>query len=108
MDRVATVTSKERARALELKYAFRFKLLDFLGVLHQTAIPWIGIVGIFGLMYLSIETLAGRMTNAQIAVSFMGNMTISKGLAYLAAILGMGYGHRERGLRRSTIERLTA
>jgi hypothetical protein len=72
----------------------------------NTAIRW-GVVGFLGwCVYLSLAALAGKYTMASVAVQFLGNVTISKALAYALGGGGIIYATRERSLRRRTIEEL--
>lgn len=74
----------------------------------NSAIRW-GVVGFLGYCgYLSINVLAGKITSANILVSFLGNLTVSKWVAYIVGGGCLIYGIRERKLRRSTVKRLQA
>jgi hypothetical protein len=57
-------------------------------------------------VYASIAVLAGKQTDANIGVSFLGNLTVSQSLAYIFGGGGLVYGFRERALRQRTVERL--
>jgi hypothetical protein len=72
----------------------------------NTLIRWAGIVGIVYCIYLSINALAGRQTIANIAVNFLGSLTVSKSVAYILGGGGVIYGVAERKLRQRTIKRL--
>ena len=58
--------------------------------------------------YLSIASLAGKHTIADIVISFLGNITVSKGVAYIFGAGGTAYGVYQRKLRRDFIERHSA
>jgi hypothetical protein len=67
---------------------------------------WFSLVGISALLYLSTKSLAGQHTFADIGIKVMGDFKISEGFSYLFGAGGLGYGMRERRLRRETVERL--
>lgn len=71
-------------------------------------IRWAGVVAIAGFVYLSIDSLAGETTSADIGVRIIGNIKLSEVFAFLFGGGGVAYGLRQRTLRRSTIERLQA
>lgn len=72
----------------------------------NTAIRW-GVMGFLGwCVYLSLAALAGKVTAASVVVQFLGNVTISKALAYALGGGAIIYATRERSLRRRTIEHL--
>jgi hypothetical protein len=69
----------------------------------RTATRWTGGCFIAYFTYLSVEALAGRTTLANIAVNFIGNLTVSKSLAYLFGAGGAGYGLYERKKRQRAV-----
>jgi len=74
----------------------------------NTFIRW-GVMGFLGwCVYLSLAALAGKVTAASVVVQFLGNVTISKALAYALGGGGIIYGTYERGLRRRTIAHLNS
>lgn len=74
----------------------------------NTAIQWIALAFIAWCIYLSIDSLAGRQTGADVMVSFLGNVTVSDALAYALAAGSVGYGLTERKFRKENVERLQA
>jgi hypothetical protein len=68
---------------------------------------WFSLVGISALFYLSTKSLAGHHTFADIGIKVIGDFKISEAASYLFGAGGVGYGLRERKLRRQTTERLT-
>lgn len=52
-----------------------------------------------------IASLAGKTTLAAIGISFLANLTVSKGLAYIFGVGGVSYGLGERYVRRKTVRR---
>jgi hypothetical protein len=69
---------------------------------------WSSLVAIAALFYLSVKSLAGHYTFADIGIKVLGDFKISEAFGYLFGAGGAGYGLRERRLRRQTTERLTA
>ncbi|HWQ32295.1 MAG TPA: hypothetical protein VNQ79_05380 [Blastocatellia bacterium] len=53
----------------------------------------------------AIEALAGKETEANIAIKILGNLSIREGISYAAAAGFGAYGMYQRRLRRKTIER---
>ena len=56
--------------------------------------------------YLSIETLSGQQTLADIGVNFLTDIKVSVAVAWSVATGGVLYGMRQRKLRRDTVERI--
>jgi len=96
-----------RQRQLELQYGFRFKLLDIIGQALNRLIPGAVLVLIAGFTYLSIKSLAGQHTFADIGLKVLADVKISEALAYVIAGGSVMFGLKERKLRRTTVERLT-
>jgi len=57
-------------------------------------------------MFLCVDSLAGKKTIADIGVNILANVTISKALAWIFGIGGIGYGLRQQNLRRNNVKRL--
>jgi hypothetical protein len=72
----------------------------------NTAIRWGAVTLWVYCGYLSVDSLAGKETEANILVKFLGNLSISQGLAYALAGASILYGMRERRLRKKTVERI--
>lgn len=104
---MATNKSKAQLEA-ELKLLKRAKLGDQIAGSIRSLMAWGGAVLIARYGYLSIEALAGLSTDAKIGVSFLGDFRISETLAWLLGGSGAYYGWRQRGLRKSTVEQMTA
>jgi hypothetical protein len=60
----------------------------------------LSLFGLFG--YLSIDSLAGKTTFAQVVISFLGQMAVSKSLAYIFGFGGILFGVYQRRLRKKT------
>jgi hypothetical protein len=68
---------------------------------------WFSLVGISAFFYLAIKSLAGHYTFSDIGIKVIGDFKVSEAVSYLFGAGGLGYGLRERKLRRQTTERLT-
>lgn len=84
----------------------RVRMAEILGKVAIALIQWGGLALIALYTFKSVEALSGRHTAADIGIKLLANVTISKGLAYLLGVGGVGYGLRQRGLRRTTVERM--
>lgn len=93
-------------RELDLRYSFKFRCLDVLSLFISKGIPWGALILIAYWLSGSINSLAGKTTFADIGVAFLGDFSISKALAYALTVGCIGYGLKERRLRRETIDRL--
>lgn len=91
----------------ELRYRLYIKVIEVFGMVTHRAIPWIGLFGISYVGYLSIKSLSGQVTFANIVVRFISDFRTSRGVAYLFGLGGIGYGVRQRKLRRDNIEKLS-
>ena len=69
-------------------------------------IRWGSIVLIVRYIFLSIESLAGKITLTDIGINFLGEVKVSIALAWSIGIFGAFYGLKQRKLRKDTIERL--
>jgi hypothetical protein len=98
--------TKAELRKLEIRYRLFGKIVEIVGMVVHRAIPWAGLVLIAYLQYLSIKSLAGRLTFAAIAVKFITDFHLTEGVAYTFGIGGVGYGLRQRKLRKDGLERM--
>lgn len=62
------------------------------------------LVGYFA--YLSIDSLAGKTTLANLAMNVIGDLKIGEWFAYLFGASGIGYGLLQRRDRKATVSRL--
>jgi len=88
----------------ELRYRLYIRTVEVFGMVTHRAIPWIGLYGLGYLAYLSIKSLSGQVTFADIVIRFISDFRTSRGVAYLFGLGGIGYGVRQRKLRRDNIE----
>lgn len=84
----------------QAEFILKYKKLDIVADAVHLIVPWGSLVAIFVLLYLMVGRLAGRMTMAQIGVSFLGEMRLPSVVAYIFGGTCFGYGLRERRLRR--------
>ncbi|HEY6351133.1 MAG TPA: hypothetical protein VI636_17145 [Candidatus Angelobacter sp.] len=82
-----------------MELLLRFRRLDIVADAVRLLIPWGSAVAIVGLLAFMVSRLAGKMTLAQIGMSFFGDIRVSQAVAYMFGILGGGYGLLERRLR---------
>jgi hypothetical protein len=102
---MATPPSTEPPRTV-LDYGRSIKKIDAVLAVVRDIIKWGSIVLIVRYVYLSISTLAGHQTYADIGVQFLGNVKISDSLLYLLTGGSIIYGMGERRLRRKHIGRI--
>lgn len=103
------MTAKKPSRSeleAELKVLRRQRSGGAIASVMNNLIRWAGTVAIAGFVYMSIASLAGQTTNADIGVTVIGNIKLSEVFAFLFGGGGIVYGLRQRALRKSTIERL--
>jgi len=69
-------------------------------------IRWSGLTLIAYFAYLTVASLSGETTTADIGIKLFADVRLSEVFAYLFGGGGVIYGARQRSLRRNTIERL--
>ncbi len=106
LSRPLATFSQRRQSKPELDAAVRLRRIDAIAFTVQNSVMWVCLLGNFGLVYLSIRAVAGQHTFADIGVRLVGDFKISEGISYLFGAGGIGYGLRERRLRRQTTERI--
>ncbi len=89
----------------ELQYAYRVRVVDTVGATIQTAIPWLSAIAISGFVYLSVDSLSGRYTFADIGMAVLADIKISEIVAYIFGIGGIAYGRRYKRLKADNVER---
>jgi len=72
----------------------------------NNVVKWGGLVLIARYGYLTIDSLAGGRTMADIGIQLFTDIRISSALAWVLAGSGIYYGHRQRKLRGDVVERL--
>ena len=99
--------SKTKAQLeAELKFIKQSRVSERIASVLLSLIRWGGIVGTVYFGYLSIESLAGQKTSADIGVNFLANIDISVALAWAVGAGGVLYGSKQKKLRKDTIEKL--
>ncbi len=105
--RTPSDTESDLAKARnELTILRRTRTADAITSICNNLIQWTALVAIFYISYLSVNVLAGKTTFADIGIkmSLLGKITISQTLAWAFAFGGIGYGWRQKKLRRDVIE----
>lgn len=109
------MSRKEKSKAqlkAELTALKRQRSGDRIASIANHLIRWCGLVAITYLATRCIEALAGRRTLAEIGLGldlgFLVDMNLDRFLAWLVAVLGLGYGARQRALRKAAIGRLAS
>jgi hypothetical protein len=92
----------------ELDHDLEARRIDRRAMVAESAVRYGCFLGIAWFLYLSVDTLAGRVTFADIGVRFVGQARVSESLAWFLAISGGAYGLRQRKLRRDTIQKQSA
>jgi hypothetical protein len=88
------------------RYEVMTRVIDASSSLGQTLLIC-GTIGFVAyLVYGVMIAYAGQTTVADVAITLAANLGIDRWLAYLVAGGGVGYGVRQRQLRRQNIERL--
>lgn len=90
----------------ETRILWTTRLVEGVGQVLSSLIRWGAIVLIARYAYLSIASLAGQNTLADIGINFLSNIKVSGALAGATGVGGLIYGERQRKLRKNTIERL--
>ena len=105
--------SKEKLE-LELKYKRQKDVVGAVSFIFRDLVKWVSLASIFYFSYLSIYALAGKSTQADIAIDiFQGfglyifkNSTLHEKVEYIVITGLLIWGLLERKLRRDAIERL--
>lgn len=79
--------------------------LAIAGVVNNL-IRWTALSFMAYCIYLSINSLSGRETAAQILINVLGDLKISESVAYVLGVGGVIYGVNERRLRQKTVKHM--
>jgi hypothetical protein len=90
----------------EERISRRIASVEAIASIVNNLIRWSGLVAIAYMGYRTVGTLAGQTTTADIGIRFFTEIRISEFAAWLLGAGGIGYGWRQRKLRRDNIERL--
>lgn len=89
------------------RFQLWMKIVDGLFSLAKKAVPWgFGATMVFFVAQIFIA-YAGENTQADVAINLIAGIQADRWVAYIIALLGTGYGLRQRKLRQRAIERLT-
>ena len=95
-----------RKTAAELESTLAMHRVRVWGLVASNAVRWISLVLIAFFAYRAIAALSGETTRANVGVRFFTDIRVSTALALGAGIGGIGYGLRQRKLRRDNIGRM--
>jgi len=103
------VATGTESRKLELKYQFRFRIIELISKALDQLIPGVVLIVVvyFGI-YRTAHELAGRQTAAAFGISLFADAKPDEIIAYVAAIVGWLFGISAQRLRRNATERLTS
>lgn len=92
----------------EARYLRRFSRSESLASVGRAGFKWGGLAYIALQAKQSIEALAGESTLADIGVQLDvgANLPLSTLIAWAVALIAVGYGLKQRELRRDSVERL--
>jgi hypothetical protein len=91
----------------QLDYELRARIVDRGAAVLETGLKYGFLALIFYFGYASLATLAGQITYADVGIRVIGDVRVSETVAWMFGVGGIGYGMRQRKLRRDTIERLS-
>jgi hypothetical protein len=94
--------------AADREFQLRIYKASVFGNLVSQAFRWAGFLGLAYCLVLIVQALAGRYTFADIGLNLLGNITFSKGAAWVFGGGGIGMAWRERRLRHKVNETLGA
>ena len=97
---------ENRRLIFELQMVRKSKNTEQIASVLNNLIKWGGSVAIFYYLSQGIDSLAGKNTISNIAISLVTDLKINQYLAYALGVGGTGYGLLQRNLRRGTIKRL--
>ena len=90
----------------DLRILWTTRLVEGVGQVLSSLIRWGAIVLIARYGYLSIASLAGQNTLADIGIDLLSNIKVSVALSWVAGAGGLAYGVRQKKVRKDTVERL--
>lgn len=102
---MANKKSKAQLEA-ELKVLRQSRFAEGTVQVLLSLIRWGALIFIARYGYLSIESLAGKSTLADIGINFLSDIKVSVAIAWSTGFGGVIYGLSQRKLRRDTVERL--
>lgn len=95
-------------RKLELRYQFRFRLIDLASRAIDQGIPALmAVLMVYFGIFRTAHELAGRTTMAAFGMKLFADAKPDELVSYIAAVVGWLFGINAQRLRRNTTERLT-
>lgn len=92
----------------DLERQLRIYKIDRIASVFETLIRFGSLTAIAGFAFLSIRSLAGQATFADIGIRVITDMRLSEAFAYIFGAGGVAYGLGERRLRQNRTRRFTA
>lgn len=80
---------------------------DVRGNNFNNLVKWLGLSFIAFMGFLSINSLSGNYTIAEIGIEFASSFKVNTAVSYVFGLSGVLYGLFERDLRKRTIERMS-
>jgi hypothetical protein len=91
----------------DLEFQLRIFRIDRIAGVAETAIRFGSLAVIAVFAWLSIRSLAGQRTFADIGIRVITDLRLSEAFAYLFGVGGVAYGLGERHLRRNRTQHFT-
>jgi len=99
---------QERKHALELKYQFRFRIIELISHISDQLIPGtIAVLIVYFGIFRTAHELANKHTVAAFSVRLLADVKPDELISYAAAVAGWVFGVNAQRLRRNSTERLT-
>lgn len=98
--------SRDDLAAMQEQRSVQVAKVEEFGKTVRTGIVVVGVVGIFYCIHLAVADVAGRVTDANIAMQFLGNLQVSMALSWAVGLAGGAYGIQQNRLRRRTVHSL--
>lgn len=93
---------------LDLRLTQQSKRLEALVTIGKEIIRCGTIIAVAWLLYLSVRTLAGQTTMADIGIRILGDIKINAVLGWVTGGGGISYGIAQKKLRSRTIQRMAS
>jgi hypothetical protein len=97
--------SKETLQA-EITFLKRGGIAEQVGTVIQAMLKWSALAFAFWCFKEAVIAYAGKTSEANVIVSFLGTMEISNAIAWIFGAGGVAYGYKQRNLKAETVERL--
>lgn len=97
--------SKEVLQA-EITFLKKGGIAEQVGTVIQAVLKWSAIAFTAWCFKEAVIAYAGKTSEANVIVSFLGKMEISNALAWIFGVSGVAFGYKQRNLKGETVERL--